>query len=65
MKKCPVCQQEQVDEEALHCPECDSDLTAFSQLKQISENKSRLSKTIKFLFADLLLVIVGWGVYLL
>jgi len=61
MKKCPVCQQELVDEEALHCTECDSDLTAFSQLKQISENKSRLSKTINVLFATLLLVLGGWG----
>ncbi|HIA36239.1 MAG TPA: LysM peptidoglycan-binding domain-containing protein [Flavobacteriales bacterium] len=61
MKKCPVCQQEQVDKEALHCTECDSDLTAFSQLNQISENTNRLSKTIKVLFVVLLLVSVGWG----
>ena len=45
----------------IHCPECDSDLTAFSQLNQISENTNRLSKTIKVLFVVLLLVIVGWG----
>jgi len=62
MPNCPICQQEQVDEEVMHCPECDSDLTAFSQLNHISENTNRLSKTIKVLFVVLLLVIVGWGV---
>lgn len=61
MPNCPICQQEQVDKEVMHCPECDSDLTAFSHLNQISENTNRLSKTIKVLFVVLLLAIVGWG----
>ena len=61
MYKCPVCQHEHPDEDLLNCPECDSDLSAFAQLKQISNNKSRLVKTNWLLLSILILVLAGSG----
>ena len=61
MKNCPVCQHEHEDESKLHCPKCDSDLTPFMHLDQITNNTSRLNKTNKILIALVFLVIAGWG----
>ncbi|HIF14860.1 MAG TPA: LysM peptidoglycan-binding domain-containing protein [Bacteroidetes bacterium] len=61
MYKCPVCQHEHPDEDLLNCPECDSDLSAFAQLKQISNNKSLLIKLNWLLLSVLVLIIAGSG----
>jgi len=61
MYKCPVCQHEHPDEDLLNCPECDSDLSSFAQLKQISNNKSRLIKTNWLLLSVLVLILAGSG----
>ena len=58
---CPVCKHEQIEEGALRCPECDSDLSAFASLKQISNNKSRLTRINWLLLSILFLALAGSG----
>ncbi|MCH8330989.1 MAG: LysM peptidoglycan-binding domain-containing protein [Bacteroidetes bacterium] len=59
---CPICQHENLPDDAPKCPECGSDLHSFSQLTQVSNQRSTLSRTRGILAIALIVVVAGWGI---
>jgi len=59
---CPICNNEKLENEASHCSECDSDLSAFVSLNKITSNKNRLVKINWGLFSVMIIILVLFGV---
>ncbi|MFT6167356.1 MAG: LysM repeat protein [Vicingaceae bacterium] len=58
---CPVCQNSQIEEGASHCSNCNSDLSAFTLIKEVESNRSGLRKSRMIVVILLLLVVAAWG----
>ena len=58
---CPICKSEKVEDFTSQCPECKSDLTTFSLISDVSNERSKLRKITNFLASLSLLFLVGWG----
>jgi len=58
---CPICKSEKVEDFTSQCPECKSDLTTFTLISDVSNERSKLRKITNFLAALSLLTLAGWG----
>jgi len=58
---CPVCNSEKVEENASQCPECNSDLTSFSLINEVSNQRSSSKKVIMLLTVLAVVTIGGWA----
>jgi len=58
---CPICKSEKVGEQASHCPECNSDLTSFALINEVSNQTSSLKKASMSLGLVALLTMAGWA----
>ena len=57
---CPICNHEKIEDGASHCPACDSDLSAFVSLNEVSSSKRRLIK-INWLLISILILTLSIG----
>jgi nucleoid-associated protein YgaU len=58
---CPICKSEKVEGNASNCPECESDLTTFALLDDVSKEKSNMKRATGFLVLLTLLTLGGWA----
>jgi hypothetical protein len=58
---CPICKSEKVEDTATECPECESDLTTFALITDVSKERSSLRKATTFLAVLMLLILTGWA----
>ena len=57
---CPICNHEKIEDGASHCPACDSDLSAFVSLNEVSSSKRRVIK-INWLLISILILSLSIG----
>ena len=58
---CPICKSENVGKHASHCPECNSDLTSFALINEVSNQKSSLKRASISLALVALVTLIGWA----
>jgi len=58
---CPICKSAKIEDTATECPECESDLTTFALITDVSKERSSLRKATSFLAILMLLILVGWA----
>lgn len=59
---CPVCKNAQIEEGVSTCPQCNSDLEAFTHINNIDKQLSARKKGIIVLVIACLLVTTGWAI---
>jgi hypothetical protein len=58
---CPICKSDKVEDNTSQCPECESDLTTFALISDVSKERSSLRKATTFLAVLTLLTLAGWA----
>ena len=58
---CPICNNEKVEENSTQCSECSSDLTSFTLINEVSNQRSSLKKLIILSTAVALVSLGGLG----
>jgi len=59
---CPICKNAQIEEGVSTCPQCNSDLEAFTHINNIDKQLSTRKKGMIVLVIALLLVTTGWAI---
>lgn len=59
---CPICKNAQIEEGVSTCPQCNSDLEAFTHINLINKQLSARKKGIIVLVIACLLVTTGWAI---
>ena len=59
--KCPICENPNINETDLKCPQCESDLSVFGLLEKISSEAKKRTRKIYYIYWGAIILIIFFG----